>query len=314
MASQNRTARAAQKRRNPQSLIGTVLDDRYELLEVIGRGAMGVVFKAMQVRVQREVAVKLLHPRMRRDRRWLRRFQREAQLASRLEHPNTVGIIDFGDSEHGLYLVMQLLVGETLLDQIRDRGPMPPRSAIWVGRYVAAALAAAHSAGVVHRDLKPSNVFVHYAPEGPVVKVVDFGIAARIQANDRTRPARGGVYQTTLDYAGHELLGSVSFVSPEQILTGNADGQADLYSLGAVLYTVLTGHPPFTGQSAFEIMDQHVQAEPPRLPLSVPGDLAFLVHSLLAKNPLDRPPGARAVRSLLDRMLMQATGRRGPVR
>ena len=224
--------------------------DRYRLLRGVGQGAMGVVFEAEHVHIGKRVAVKLLHRELARDPMAVERLRREAHAASSIGHRNIVHVEDFGIAADGaVYLVMEWLAGETLADRL-ERGPADPSGAIAVVRQVLAALAAAHAAGVVHRDLKPANIFLARRKDGgEEVKLLDFGIAKLVLADSRL--TRTGAFVGTPDY-----------VAPEQALGHQVDARADLYSVGVLMYRLLTDTLPFRGESFMAVLHQHTMTEP----------------------------------------------------
>ncbi len=234
-------------------LVGTVIADRYRLLGVIGRGGMGVVYKAEHARIGKLVAVKLLAGELARDRNTMRRFQREAEAVSRLNHANTVQVFDFGSSEGLSYLVMEYVEGHDLGTVLRTEGPMPFGRAAWICAQVCASLQEAHEHGIVHRDLKPENLMVGATrTRRDSVKVLDFGLAKL--RDDGGRITGGGA-----------LVGTPYYMAPEYIRGDNVDGRADLYALGAVLYRACTGTPPFSASTPLAVLTKHVaeELEPP---------------------------------------------------
>ena len=267
--------------------IGTVLGGRYRLVELLGQGGMATIFRAVDTQLGRDVAVKLLRPEYLRDPDFSARFRQEAQAAASLSHPNIVTSYDYGEDPSGPYIVMELVDGEDLATILRRSGPLPPRQAARIAAAVARALAAAHARGLVHRDVKPGNVLI--GRDGRV-KVVDFGIARAIAEAQMTLPG------TT--------LGSVHYFSPEQARGETATAASDIYSLGIVLYEMLTGVRPWEGDSAAA-----VGAGPPLRPgpgpdaasaRRVPPDLAAITRKALALEPDDRFASAAAMADALD--------------
>jgi serine/threonine protein kinase len=273
-----------------------LIDGRYALRDEIGRGATAAVHRARDVQGG-EVAIKLLTAN-RGSRQAVGRFIREAHLASQLQHPNNTRILDFGAADQGMYLVMELLTGETLESRIFREGPLPPRAAAGVAICVASALGEAHGLGIIHRDLKPANIFLHRDGRGTTVKLMDFGVAKL--ASTESRKA-GGLYATTL--VGTDKLppiGTVQYMAPEQVKGKQELSPAsDLYSLGCLLYKMLTGDPPFSGENQFAVMRCQVQDPPPRLSFLTPTELADVVYKLLEKEPEMRPGSAAEVVSAL---------------
>ncbi len=274
---------------------------RYRLLEEIGRGGSAVVHRAWDTTTSTEVALKLLVGAGRKTRQAVGRFVREANLTARLRHPNAVRILGFGESDHGLYLVMELLRGSTLEERISSGGRLPPRAAAGVAACVASALAEAHAHEIVHRDVKPSNVFLAGSERGSVVKLMDFGLARFV---DPERNRAHGMYATTLiDGQERPMLGTVQYRAPELVKGKGAGALSDLYSLGATLYAMLAGEPPFLGDNAFMVMKGHVKDPPPPL-YGVPEPLETLVMELLGKDPTERPQSATAVDARLREWLL----------
>jgi serine/threonine-protein kinase len=240
---------------------------------------MGEVYRGTDDLLGRAVAVKLLLPSD-RDPRRAERFQREARAAARLSDPHVVSVYDFGEHGDGFYLVMELVEGGTVGDELAEHGPLPKDRAIDIVEQAAAGLAAAHREGVVHRDVKPGNLL--RAPGG-VVKVADFGIASL--------PSEGGA---TLTVTG-EIIGSAHYLSPERANGGHAEEASDVYALGCVLYQLVTGQPPFTGEHPTAILYQHVDAVPTKPSLTRPelaGHFEDVLLAMLAKAPADRPSAA----------------------
>lgn len=265
-----------------------VLADRYIIGEVLGQGGMGTVYAAHDRILGRAVAVKILDV-ARASADALDRFRHEGRFLAGLSHPNIVTIFDFGTDKRVAWLVMELLPGPTLDKLLADHGPLPVERVISYGQQCAAALAAAHAAGITHRDVKPANLML--ATDGRCV-LVDLGIARLGGATTSTRLALTGI---------GTILGTVAFVAPE-IITGGAPGpHTDVYALGAVLFNLLTGHAPFAGDTSAAIFGQHVYAPPPRpgsARTDTPAALDDLVLGLLAKDPGSRPDAATVARNL----------------
>ncbi|MGC8465361.1 MAG: Stk1 family PASTA domain-containing Ser/Thr kinase [Acidimicrobiales bacterium] len=257
---------------------------RYEPIEKIARGGMADVYRARDTLLDRPVALKVLFPELSVNDAFVERFRREAQAAANLSQSNIVSVFDWG-RDHGTYfIVMELVTGSTLAQRIRAAAPLPVAEVASVGADVAGALAFAHRHGVVHRDIKPSNVLI--TTEGDV-KVADFGIA-------RAVTSEGDLTQTG------SVLGTASYISPEQAQGGSLDGRSDVYSLGIVMYEMATGVPPFTGDSPLAIAFKHVK-DPLPLPSSIepsiPSDLEAVIVRCLAKDPNDRYGTASALRA-----------------
>jgi serine/threonine protein kinase len=266
---------------------GTLLVGRYRLDRPIGSGGMGQVWAAHDTRLGRDVAIKVQQFDLVGDEVAFERFQREAQSAAALQHPNVVTIFDSGTDGNMAFLVMELLPGPTLQAYVAEQGPLPEREAVALAAAVASGLSAAHGAGVVHRDIKPTNLM--FDGRGGL-KIVDFGIARLAQ----TAAARLTATKT--------VIGSAPYLSPEQLTGDQADERSDLYALGCVMTTMLTERPPFDGEHPLALMHQHVNAPPPQLSERRPGinpAIEALVAQLLSKSPQDRPQSALAV---LDRL------------
>lgn len=225
-----------------------IIAGKYEVLEVIGRGGMGTVYKALQRNLDRIVAIKMLSEELAADPEFRARFQQEATIIARLNHPNIVAVHDIEPHNHTFCIIMEYLEGETLQARIDRDVVLPEREALSIGAQVARALHYAHEHGIVHRDVKPDNI--HISPQG-VAKVMDFGIARFLQSKLKT--------QTGIS------MGTPKFMSPEQVTGKNVDGQTDLYSLGICLYMALTGRVPFDGENAIAIATRHLY-EPPEPP------------------------------------------------
>jgi hypothetical protein len=277
------------------------LAGRYELLEVLGRGGMGVVYRAQDLVLRRTVAVKVLPAELAEEQpAHVARFEREARAAASLAHPRIVAVFDTGIDDGTRFIAMECVSGASLAAILADRAPLDPARAAKIGEQVADALAAAHAAGLIHRDIKPANVML--AEDGSV-KVLDFGIAR----------AHG---HTTLTQE-QSVLGSAAYMAPEQAQGERADERSDIYSLGCLLYAMLTGRPPFAGDSAAAVLHQQVSADPRPLHetnRAVPAALEALVLSMLAKSPASRPQSAAQVRDELAALSGPATGPVGHAR
>ena len=267
---------------------------QYQLGEKLGEGGMGEVYLAEHQLLKRPCALKLIKPGVNTDPIALARFEREVQAAAMLSHPNTIEIFDYGHTDDGtFYYVMQYLPGLTVSDLVRQSGPMPPGRVIYVMRQVCGALAEAHRYGLVHRDLKPANILVAIlGGKCDFAKVLDFGLVKLT--------ATPGALQLTADYT---VSGTPQYMSPEQATaTAGVDGRADIYSLGAVLYFMLTGRPPFEGTNPAELMIAHARdpvVPPSRHQPEIPADLEAVVLRCLAKKPDDRYLDARALAAAL---------------
>lgn len=262
-------------------LIGRVLDGRYEVGAKVARGGMATVYQARDLRLDRIVAVKVMHTGLADDPEFVHRFEREARSAARLSHHNVVAVFDQGDDAGTLFLVMEYVPGLTLRDLIRKDAPLAPSKALAVIEPVLAALAAAHGAGMIHRDVKPENVLL--ADDGRI-KVADFGLARAVNTETQ-HTATGGV-----------LIGTVSYLSPELVVDGKADARSDVYAAGVLLYEMLTGQKPHQADSPIQVAYKHVHEDIPAPSLRVPGLPAYvdaLVARATARDRDLRPSDAR---------------------
>ena len=256
----------------------------YEIVGKIGAGGMGEVFRAKDTRLGRDVAIKVLPEGFAEDSERLRRFQQEARTLASLSHPNVVQVFEAGEHEGTPYLVMELLEGETLRERLRGK-PIPPRRAMEIAREAALGLSAAHSRGILHRDLKPENIFL--TKDGRV-KVLDFGLAKTHSTASGSKVETRTV-STDLSEPGH-VVGTSGYMSPEQVQGDSMDARSDLFSLGVVLWEMVTGARPFQRDSSLETMHAILKDEPPELDpsLKVPPTLERILHTCLAKAPEGR--------------------------
>ncbi|MYU21528.1 Stk1 family PASTA domain-containing Ser/Thr kinase [Streptomyces sp. SID8352] len=261
-------------------LVGQVLDGRYRVDARIAVGGMATVYRAVDTRLDRVLALKVMHPALATDATFVERFIREAKSAARLDHPNVVQVFDQGAQGAYVYLAMEYIAGCTLRDVLRERGALRPRAALDILEPVLAALGAAHRAGFVHRDMKPENVLI--GDDGRV-KVADFGLVRAVNTVTSTTGA---------------VLGTVAYLAPEQIEKGTAEPRVDVYACGVVLYEMLTGGKPHDGESPAQILYQHLHEDVPPPSAEVPGlpyELDGLVASATARNPEVRPHDAVAL-------------------
>ncbi len=272
-------------------LIGRVIADRYRIIELLGRGGMGVVYKVEHIHIGKFMAMKLLHGELARDRNTVKRFQREAEAISRLSHPNSVQVFDFGRSEGLMYLVMEYLEGRDLGQVIRDEGHLDFQRVARLASQVCASVAQAHAEGVVHRDLKPENVMILPARQGSneIAKVLDFGLA-------KLRDQMGNV---TVTRAGH-IVGTPYYMAPEQIKGEDVDARGDVYAIGAMIYKACTGVPPFVANTPMGVLTKHLTEElvPPssRSGFHLPPDADRIVGRAMQKEREDRYQDAESLR------------------
>jgi serine/threonine-protein kinase len=277
-------------------LLGRVVDGRYRVLQKLGEGGMGAVYQVEHVHMGKYMAMKLLLREFSGNRDLVRRFRREAQAISRLTHPHTVQVFDFGRSADGaMYMVMEYLQGETLADIIARDGPLTPRRAARIVSQICQSLAEAHGLGIIHRDLKPENVMmVRSRDERDYVKVLDFGLA---KLRDRPERDAGATSHGS-------LIGTPYYMSPEQIRGGDVDARCDLYALGAMTYKMLTGEPPFRAPSPIAVLTRHLNDPPPPVGGARPElggtPLEAVLLRAMAKDPDKRFDSVDSFRRALD--------------
>lgn len=260
-------------------LVGSVLDGRYRIERFIARGGMATVYEAIDLRLDRVVALKVMHPHLAHDDAFVARFQREAKSAARLTHGHVVAVYDQGSDGDHAYLAMEYVPGRTLRDVLREFGPLSPEQALVLLDPVLEALAAAHAAGFVHRDIKPENVLI--SDDGRV-KVADFGLARAMESSDQS--LTHGV-----------IIGTVAYLSPEQVEKGEADGRSDIYAAGILLFEMITGQLPHAGESPLSVAYQHVNADvpaPSTINPAIPPDVDALVVTATRRDPALRYQGA----------------------
>ncbi|HEX9109367.1 MAG TPA: serine/threonine-protein kinase, partial [Longimicrobiales bacterium] len=274
----------------PDELIGRELSGRYRIVQKLGEGAMGAVYIGEHVRMGRRDAIKVLRGPLAGDAEAVRRFNRGARNISAVHHPNVCTIYDFSDTAEGVtFLAMELITGESLRELLEREGALPPERAVSIARQVADALQAAHDAGIVHRDLKPANIMITRGRDGgDVVKVVDFDIAKAYDEAEGPEVTRVGF-----------VVGTPEYMSPEQLIGERLDGRSDLYSLGLVLFRMLTGTLPFRADTPQELMLQRLTVQPMSLAQAAPARafpeaLESALHTVLSIKPGDRQPSAAA--------------------
>lgn len=276
-------------------LIGRILFERYEVLRKIGSGGMGAVYVGRQLAVGREVALKVLRADLLSNESVRERFRREAAIIGRLRHPNTIQLIDYGETEDGLaVMVIELLVGMSLSDRLRQHGPLPMADALQIGIEVASSLREAHALGLVHRDLKPANIFLVEVAGKVHAKVLDFGIA-RMLDEESTRITSTG-----------QVFGTPRYMSPEQgTATAEVDHRADVYSLGLIIFECLVGQPPFVANTSIQYLSAHMSLPPPKLREhlpTAPAELDALIDACLVKDRNLRVQSADEVERTLKRI------------
>lgn len=265
-----------------------VLAGRYELLEKIGDGGMAVVYRAMDKLLSRHVAVKILKPQFTGDEKFIENFRKESHAAARLTHANIVGVYDVGKEGNINYIVMELVKGKALSDIIKEEGPLDYRRAMDLSRQIASGLSAAHKAGIIHRDVKPHNILVN---EDGVAKIADFGIAKAVSVN------------TIVENTEETIIGSVHYFSPEQARGGYVDERSDLYSLGIVMYEMLTGDVPFDGDNPVSIALMHINdpiVPPSKIVDGIPPALEKIVMKATDKIQINRYQTAEELIKALD--------------
>ncbi|MFK8000847.1 MAG: protein kinase [Polyangiales bacterium] len=275
-------------------LVGRVVADRYRIIELLGRGGMGVVYKVEHVHIGKFMAMKLLHGELARDRNTIKRFQREADAASRLNHPNTVQVFDFGRSEGMMYLVMEYLEGEDFGDVIRGAGKIDFERVARIAAQVCSSVAEAHSHGIVHRDIKPENIMIvpRVDGEGETAKVLDFGLAKLRDHGGNNSVTRAGA-----------IVGTPYYMPPEQIRGEEVDARGDIYALGAVIYKACTGVPPFVSSTPMGVLTKHLTEElvlpSTRSGLRLPIAVDRIVGRAMSKDPADRFQSCEEMRTAL---------------
>lgn len=282
--------------------IGDLISEKYRVEKVLGRGGMSVVYLARHVSLGKLVAIKMMHLNMVTTGSFLQRFEREAQIASLLNHSNIVCVHDYGEDAYGQpYLIMDYVSGETLEELIEAREKLDPSFCVPIFMQICDALTTMHSKGFVHRDLKPSNVIVKTKNGGTHITLVDLGIAKSIvDSNSSARLTAHG-----------QMFGSPTYMSPEQCIGQDADFRSDLYALGCLMYDALSGGPPFDHDNTYNVMWQHVNEPPSRLPFlkeesTVPEQMQSVMFKLLQKDPDNRYQSADEVKAELS-SLMQET-------
>ena len=294
-ASQTRIGIGDSKQKKTSPLVGKVVLGRYRVEAVLGAGAMGTVFRGRHMKLERDVAIKVLHDSLAREPKMLARFQREAQAAARLQHPNLISVLDVGDADGHPVMVLEYAKGPRLSDIINGK-PLAPERIIRLVRQLLAGLAHAHDAGLIHRDLKPANIMVEMDDGVEIPRIVDFGIAI---LRDGDGEQAGGKLTDT-----GQILGTPLYMAPEQAKGDPIDHRIDLFALGIIIYEMLAGVPPFTG-SAIEIALANISKDAPAVSKRVPGVTADpllerYARKLMARNLANRFPDAAEAMRVLD--------------
>ncbi|MFC9895494.1 Stk1 family PASTA domain-containing Ser/Thr kinase [Nocardia sp. NPDC127579] len=260
-------------------MIGQILEGRYRIDASIARGGMSMVFRGMDTRLDRPVAIKVMDPKFAGDPQFLSRFEFEARAVAKLKHPSLVAVYDQGVDGDYPFLIMELVEGGTLRELLRERGPMPPHAVRAVAEPVLEAIGVAHAAGLVHRDIKPENVLISDAGD---VKIADFGLVRAVAAANTT--------------SASVILGTAAYLSPEQVMSGSADSRSDVYSFGILIFELLTGQVPFTGDTSISVAYQRIENDvpaPSAYIAGVPPEFDDLVARATAREPLHRFADAR---------------------
>ena len=266
-------------------LIGKVFGN-YKIVDILGKGAMGLVYKAHDLSLPRSVALKIMPPEMARQPNVIQRFQEGARSCARLNHPNIVTIYGIGQQDGAHYMAMECVEGASLADIIRETGKLDCRRALDIAIQIADALIEAHSKGIVHRDIKPHNIMFDASGRA---KLADFGLARVLYASSNLT-------------AANKTVGTPRYMAPEQWMSSKVDGRADIYSLGATLFEMLAGRPPFDAKSHIELM--RIVSRKPAPPVEdfnpdVPQEVSLAIETMLEKNPSDRYPDAKTTREEL---------------
>jgi serine/threonine-protein kinase len=281
-----------------------VIADRYKLVDLVGEGGMGAVYRAEHIRMGKVLALKILRGDFAAEQGAVERFLSEARIVSKLSHPHTIAVFDFGEIDEvgsGFYLAMEYVPGKDLATVLRESGRLPEARVVEIGQQILGSLAEAHDAGIVHRDMKPGNVMLMRTRSGEdYVKVLDFGIA-KLRAAGPDAVGEGGGVSTTTTNVG-QIIGTPNYLAPEQARAEPIDARTDLYAVGCLLYELACGHPPFVAPAAMAVVQAHLRDEPPPLAAQAPGisrRFAEVIHRALRKHPEERWQSADQMRDAL---------------